>query len=134
MTGSVNQAGDVQAIGGATHKVEGFYDVCKSKGLTGGQGVMLPKDNLRNLVLRDDVIDAVRAGQFHIYAVSNIDEGVEVLMGTPSAQRQEDGTYPEGTFHYLVEKRLRELAQKGREFGRAREEDQVATGKPEEEP
>ena len=123
VTGSVNQAGDVQAIGGATYKVEGFYDVCKAKGLTGGQGVMLPRDNLRNLVLNDEVTDAVREGLFHIYAVSSIDEGIEVLTGTPAGEPQDDGAYAEGTVHYLVEKHLDEMAQKAREFARARSSD-----------
>ena len=113
------QAGEIQAIGGAIHKIEGFYQVCEAKGLTGSQGVMIPRDNLRNLVLRDEVMDAVRAGRFHIYAVSTVDEGIEVITGTPAGERQEDGTYPEGTVHRLVENRLREMAQKAREFGRA---------------
>lgn len=118
VTGSVNQAGEVQAIGGATHKVEGFYDICKAKGLTGSQAVMIPRDNVRNLVLKDDVIEAVQQGRFHVYAVSTIDEGIEVLTGVPAGQRREDGTYEEGTVHHLVEKHLREMAQKAREFGR----------------
>ena len=96
VTGSVNQSGDVQAIGGATYKIEGFYDVCKVKGLTGSQGVMIPKDNLRNLVLKEEEVEAVRTGQFNIYAVSSIDEGLEVLTGAPAGEYQEDGMYPEG--------------------------------------
>ena len=123
VTGSVNQTGDVQAIGGATHKIEGFYAVCKAQGLTGTQGVMIPATNLRNLVLNDEVVTAVRDGMFHIFAVNTIDEGIEVLTGTPAGQPQEDGSYPEGTIHYLVEKRLDEMAAKVREYGRARDED-----------
>ena len=119
VTGSVDQAGDIHAIGGATLKIEGFYDVCKAKGLTGRQGVMIPADNLRNLMLKEDVIEAVREGQFHIYAVSSVDEGIEVLTGTPAGERQEDGKCPEGTVHHLVEKRLHEMAQTAREFGRS---------------
>ena len=133
VTGSVNQAGQVQAIGGATHKIEGFYDVCKIKGLTGDQGAMIPKDNIRNLVLKDEVIEAVGQGRFHIYAVSTIDEGIEVLTGVPAGELQEDGTYPEGTIHHMVEKRLREMAQKAREFGRAQDGDDGKPSRREEE-
>ncbi len=120
VTGSVNQTGEVQAIGGATHKVEGFFDLCKARGLTGDQGVMVPKDNLNNLVLKDEVVEAVKAREFHIYGVSTIDQGIEVLTGTPAGERRKNGTYPRGTVHHRVERRLRELAKKAREFGRAR--------------
>ena len=80
---------------------------------------MIPKDNLRNLALKEDVVEAVRSGQFHIYAVSTIDEGLEVLTGVPAGERKEDGTYSEGTVHHLVEKHLGEMAQRAREFGRS---------------
>ena len=123
VTGSVDQSGDVQAIGGAIYKIEGFYDVCKSKGLTGTQGVMIPRDNVKNLVLNEEVTQAVRDGKFHIYAVTTIDEGIEVLTGVPAGDQNEDGTYPEGTIHYLVEKRLLEMAQKAREFSRSLDRD-----------
>ena len=118
VTGSVDQAGQVQAIGGAIHKIEGFYDVCKAKGLTGSQGVMIPKDNVRNLVLEDEVVEAVREGKFHIYQASTIDEGIEVLTGVPAGERQADGTFPEGTVHYLVEKRLEEMGKRTRQLAR----------------
>jgi lon-related putative ATP-dependent protease len=121
VTGSVNQAGQVQAIGGAIYKIEGFYDVCKAAGLSGRQGVMIPVDNLRNLMLNDEVVDAVRAGKFHIYAVSTVDEGIEVLSGVPAGERQEDGTYPEGTVHALAVRRLAEMAKKARDRGRDRD-------------
>ena len=121
VTGSVNQAGQVQAIGGAIHKIEGFYDVCKAAGLSGRQGVMIPVDNLRNLMLNDEVVDAVRAGKFHIYAVSTVDEGIEVLSGVPAGERQEDGTYADGTVHALVVRRLEEMAEKARHRGRDRD-------------
>ena len=123
VTGSVNQLGATQAIGGATPKIEGFYDVCKAKGLTGSQGVMIPKDNVRNLMLKDEVIEAVRTGRFHIYAVATIDEGMEVLTGVSAGEQQDDGTYPDGTVHHLVEMRLQGLAQKAREFGRSPDRD-----------
>ena len=125
VTGSVNQSGEVQAIGGATYKIEGYYDVCKAKGLNGSQGVMIPSDNLRHLVLKDEVVDAVREGTFKIYAVSTVDEGIEVLTGVVAGERGEDGAYPEGTVHDRVESRLREMARKARRSesdGRSEEE------------
>ncbi|MDA1349911.1 MAG: AAA family ATPase, partial [Chloroflexi bacterium] len=124
VTGSVNQSGEVQAIGGATYKVEGFYDVCKAVGLTGRQGVMIPRDNLRNLVLREDVVEAAREGKFHIYGVSTIDEGIEVLTGVPAGTPQGDGEYPEGTVHRLVVSRLKEMARKARRLGKQDEDEE----------
>jgi predicted ATP-dependent protease len=121
VTGSVNQAGDVQAIGGAIHKIEGFYEVCKAKGLTRKQGVVVPSDNRRHLLLNEEVIESVKAGDFHIYSVSTVDEGIEVLTGVPAGELQEDGTYPEGTVHYMVERRLREMAEKARAYSRSEE-------------
>ena len=112
VTGSVNQKGEVQPIGGVNHKIEGFFDVCKAKGLTGDQGVMIPHQNIRNLMLREDVVKAVQDGQFHIYQVKTIDEGIEVLTGVPAGERQADGTYIEGTVNYLIDKRLQEFAEK----------------------
>jgi len=106
VTGSVNQNGEVQAIGGVNYKIEGHYDVCRLKGFAAGQGVMIPKTNLRNLMLRADVVDAVKAGKFHIYAVGNIDEGIEVLTGVNAGERQSDGTYPEGSVNDRVQKKL----------------------------
>lgn len=111
VTGSVNQRGQVQPIGGATQKIEGFYQVCKARGLTGNQGAMIPASNVSNLMLREDVIESVREGQFHIYAVETIDQGIEILTGLPAGERQPDGTYPEGTVHHAVQQRLRGLAE-----------------------
>jgi len=103
VTGSVNQKGDVQPIGGVNQKIEGFYRVCKAKGLTGDQGVLIPAANVENLMLDEEVVDAVKAGQFHIYPVSTIAEGIELLTGTPAGERQEDGTYPEeSVFGHVV--------------------------------
>lgn len=116
VTGSVNQHGELQPVGGVTYKVEGFFDVCKAKGLTGEQGVIIPAQNVRNLMLREDVVEAVREGKFHIWAVRTVDEGIEILTGVPAGKRQPDGTYPEGTVHYAVEKRLREMAECWKEF------------------
>jgi len=118
VTGSVNQFGQVQAIGGANEKIEGFFDVCREQGLTGEQGVLIPRSNLRHLMLRGDVVEAVQAGQFTIYAVSTIDEGIEVLTGLPAGARGSDGLYPEGSVNRAVEDRLRAMAAREREFRR----------------
>jgi len=116
VTGSVNQYGDVQAVGGVTHKIEGFFAVCKAQGLTGDQGVMIPKTNVPTLMLDDEVVQAVRDGKFAIWQVSSIDEGIELLTGVPAGTQQEDGSYPEGTVHRLVEDRLRHLAEMAKAF------------------
>ena len=123
VTGSVNQNGEVQAIGGAIYKIEGFFDLCKARGLDRKQGVMVPRDNLKNLVLKDEVVQAVLDGLFHIYGVSTIDEGIEVLTGVPAGEAGEDGLYPDGTVHQLVEKRLQEMARVARDFAKADEDD-----------
>lgn len=106
VTGSVNQKGEVQPVGGVTQKIEGYFAVCRAKGLTGKQGIMLPAQNVKNLVLNEEVCAAVEKGQFHIHAVKTIDEGIELLTGLPAGQRQADGTFPEGTIHHLVQKKL----------------------------
>jgi lon-related putative ATP-dependent protease len=111
VTGSVNQNGQIQPIGGVNQKIEGFFDLCRVKGLTGDQGVLIPIQNVKNLMLKKDLIDAVATGQFHIYAVHTIDEGIEILTDIPAGQRNSDHSYTEGTIHYLVEKRLREFAE-----------------------
>jgi predicted ATP-dependent protease len=111
VTGSVNQMGEVQPIGGVNHKIESFFRVCEAKGLTGEQGVLIPYRNLRNLMLQEEVADAVTQGRFRIYAVNTIDEGIEVLTGVMAGQRGEDGSYPQGSINYLVDRRLKEMAQ-----------------------
>ena len=111
VTGSVNQRGEIQPIGGVNQKIEGMFDVCRVFGLTGSQGAMIPHQNVRNLMLRDDVVAALREGNFHIYAIKTIDEGLEVLMDHGAGERQMDGSYPVGTVNYRVEKRLIELNQ-----------------------
>lgn len=116
VTGSVNQKGEIQPIGGVNEKIEGFYHVCKIKGLTGRQGVIIPYQNTRNLMLKEEVREAVRKGLFHIYAVRTIEEGIELLTGVAAGERQEDGSFPEGTVNYLVDKRLREMADVMRQF------------------
>jgi len=116
VTGSVNQHGRVQAIGGANEKIEGFFDLCKTEGLTGEQGVLIPAANVVHLMLRRDVVDAVRDGKFNIYPIETIDQGIALLTGVPAGEIDEDGTYPEGTINRLVADRLAELAQKRRSF------------------
>jgi len=116
VTGSVSQQGEIQPVGGVTKKIEGFFDVCRVKGLTGDQGVVIPEQNVRNLMLREDVVEAVEEGQFHIYPVRSTDEGISILTGQEAGERQPDGTYPPGTANYEVDKRLRELAERLKEF------------------
>jgi len=116
VTGSVNQKGEVQAIGGVNEKIEGFFEVCKAKGFTGKQGVMVPESNVQNLMLKEEIVDAVKAGQFHIYAVKTIDEGMEVLTGVKTGERREDGTFDNGTVNHKVDNHLKAMAEKLREF------------------
>ncbi|MFZ5985728.1 MAG: Lon protease family protein [Bacillota bacterium] len=111
VTGSVNQKGEIQPIGGATEKIEGFFELCKLRGLDGKHGVIIPYQNIKNLVLNDEVLDAVKEGKFSIYAVKTIDEGIEILTGKKAGQRKEDGSYPAGTINYLVYEKLKKYAQ-----------------------
>src|SRR5262249_42756083 len=115
--GAVNQHGEVQAVGGVTSKVEGFFDLCRERGLTGEQGVMVPVSNVKNLMLKEEIVEAARAGRFHVWGVSPIDEGIRLVMGRVAGERAADGTFPEGTVHRLVQDRLREYAEQVREFG-----------------
>lgn len=123
VTGSVNQRGQIQPIGGVNEKVEGFYAVCKAKGLTGEQGVIIPVQNVKNLMLKEDVVTAVRDGQFNLWAVGTVDEGIKVLTGVPAGSRQEDGSWPEGTVNFRVDKRLREMAEALRKFAPGKNEE-----------
>ncbi|MDD1658484.1 MAG: AAA family ATPase [Methanomicrobiales archaeon] len=116
VTGSVNQKGEVQAIGGVNEKLEGFFEICKVQGLTGEQGAMIPASNVQNLMLKEEIAEAAKAGKFRIYPVKTIDEGIEVLTGVPAGERRADGTFPEGTVNSLVDRRLREMADTFREF------------------
>lgn len=116
VTGSVNQKGEIQPIGGVNEKIEGFFDVCKAKGLTGRQGVMIPHLNVDDLMLRKDVVEAVKQGKFHIYPVKTIDQGIEILTGVEAGERMEDGRFKEGSVNDLVDKKLRELGAKIKEF------------------
>jgi lon-related putative ATP-dependent protease len=112
VTGSVNQRGEVQAIGGVNEKIEGFYKTCKAKELKGDEGVMIPRSNVQHLMLNEEVVEAVRQGRFHIYPVSTIDEGMEILTGVNAGQLKNDGTYDPGTVNYRVNKRLAEMTQR----------------------
>jgi predicted ATP-dependent protease len=116
VTGSVNQRGEVQPIGGVNEKVEGYFEVCKALGLTGEQGVIIPESNVRHLMLKDEVVNAVRDGRFHVWAVKTVDEGIEALTGMPAGEQQEDGKFPAGTLNYLVDEKLRKMAQGLKEF------------------
>jgi len=111
ITGSMNQHGEVQPIGGVNEKIEGFFEVCRLSGLDGTHGVIIPSRNIKNLMLKKKVIDAIKEGKFHIYAIDNIEDGIEILTGMPAGELQPDGTYPEGTLNFLVAKRLAELSE-----------------------
>jgi lon-related putative ATP-dependent protease len=117
VTGSVSQRGEVQAVGGVTRKIEGFFDVCRLRGLTGEQGVLIPRSNVQNLMLREDVVDAVRQGRFHIWSVATIDEGIEILTGV-KAGMQHDGRWEPGTVNERADTQLREYAERLKGFGR----------------
>jgi len=116
VTGSVNQKGEVQAIGGVNEKIEGFFEVCKTKGFTGKQGVMIPESNVQNLMLKEEIVKTAKEGKFHVYSVKSIDEGIEILTGVKAGERKKDGSFEEGTVNYKVDKRLREMAERLREF------------------
>jgi len=133
VTGSVNQRGEVQAIGGATLKIEGFFDVCQAMpgGLTGEQGVIVPAANIPNLMLRDDVADAVAVGRFHIYPVRTIDEGIEILTGVVAGEPGPDGAYPADSVNGKVDRRLRVLAEQGKENGNKKNGKEKSEAEPE---
>jgi lon-related putative ATP-dependent protease len=134
VTGSVNQKGEIQPIGGVNEKIEGFFDVCRAKGLTGSQGVMIPHLNVADLMLRKDVVQAVKESKFHIYPVKTIDQGIEILTGVQAGENLEDGRFKEGTVNDRVDKKLRELGAKIKEFEGKEEEGnggkKKKTGKP----
>jgi ATP-dependent Lon protease len=116
VTGSINQKGEIQPIGGVNEKIEGFFDVCRAKGLTGTQGVIIPHQNSQNLMLRQDVVQAVAAGKFHIYPIKNVDKGMEILTGIEAGEAREDGTFEENTVNSLVDKELERLAASWKDF------------------
>jgi lon-related putative ATP-dependent protease len=116
VTGSVNQWGEVQAIGGVNEKIEGFFDICRERGLNEQQGVLIPRSNVQHLMLREDVVEAARHGQFSIYPVATIDEGIEILTGVKAGERGAEGRFPAGTINRLVEDKLRTFAERARGF------------------
>lgn len=118
VTGSVNQFGQIQAIGGVNEKIEGFFDICRMRGLTGTQGVLIPQTNVVNLMLRQDIVEACKSGMFHIYPVSTIDEGIEILTGLPAGESDADGNYPENTINGKVQKRLNQFLAQNLEYRR----------------
>src|SRR5580692_7071033 len=116
VTGSMNQQGDIQAIGGINEKIEGFFDVCKIAGLSGSQGVLMPASNVEDLMLREDILDAVTAGKFHIWPVAKIEEGIEILTGMTAGTRNGEGSFPVGTVFAAVNERLSKMARVMKEF------------------
>ncbi|MDD3867576.1 MAG: ATP-dependent protease, partial [Eubacteriales bacterium] len=114
VTGSVNQLGDVQPIGGVTEKVEGFYDICAAGGLSGEQGVIVPVQNVDQLMLRDDIVTAVEKNQFHLYAIRRIEEGIEILTGHPAGASDENGNFPDGSVYGLVMAKLERFCDQSR--------------------
>ena len=110
VTGSVNQRGEIQPIGGVNEKIEGFYQICKTRGFNGENGVIIPVQNIRNLSLSDEIIESVKNGEFHIYAIETIDEGIEILTGVPAGAKNKEGKFPLGTINYLVYEKLKKFA------------------------
>ncbi|MFW9799676.1 MAG: Lon protease family protein [Candidatus Thorarchaeota archaeon] len=110
VTGSVNQHGEIHAVGGINEKIEGYFELCKAKGLTGEQAILIPKANVQNLMLTEEIVDAVRADMFHIYAIRTVDEGIELLTGVSAGRRQDNGTYPPGTINALIDDRFHQMA------------------------
>jgi predicted ATP-dependent protease len=117
VTGSINQMGHIQAIGGVNEKIEGFFDLCKARGLTGSQGVIIPDSNVQHLMLRDDAIEACAAGEFAVYSIETVDQGLELLTGVPAGARGADGAFPEGSVNRRVEERLVAFAEVRKRFG-----------------
>ncbi len=124
VTGSVNQKGEIQAIGGVNQKIEGFFDCCRKIGATGSQGVMIPESNLKDMMLRKDVVEAVKQGSFHVWPVKTVDQGIELLSGKPAGKRKADGTYTKNSVNDLVDRKLRTLAEGLKQFGNAGSEEE----------
>jgi ATP-dependent Lon protease len=116
VTGSINQQGAIQAIGGVNEKIEGFFDVCRIKGLTGTQGVMMPESNVEDLMLREDILEAVAAGKFHIWPVAQVEQGIEILTQKAAGTKSSDGKFEPGTVFALMDDRLRNMAKTMKEF------------------
>ena len=119
VTGSINQFGEIQPIGGVNEKIEGFFDVCKHNRLTGNQGVIIPRTNVDNLMLREDVLDAVKEGKFHIYAIDTVDDGIEILTGIKAGNLNKDGNFPKGTVNYMVKENIQKMFEKYAQYAQA---------------
>jgi predicted ATP-dependent protease len=126
VTGSVNQKGKIQAIGGVNQKIEGFYEVCKTKTLSGTQGVIIPRANTKNLMLSKEVVDAVKRREFHVYQVSTVEEGIEILTGVPAGKADKDGKYPKRTVYGAVQKKLRQYFKRSLQL---KKEIEIVSGK-----
>jgi predicted ATP-dependent protease len=124
VTGSVNQKGEVQAIGGANEKIEGFFEICKIKGLNGRQGVLIPHSNIKNLMLKEEVVEAVRNNKFKIYGIKTIDEGIEVLTGVKAGKRGKNGKFAKDTINYAVDDKIKEITEKISKLAEKKEKDQ----------
>jgi len=118
ITGSVNQKGDIQPIGGVNEKIEGFYHICKANGLTGDQGVVIPHQNVRNLMLKKDVVEAIGKGEFHVYSVETVDQAIEILTGREAGERKTNGKFEKGSVNNSVDQRLLQLAEEYGKFAR----------------
>ena len=115
-TGSINQLGRVQAVGGVNEKIEGFFDICRERGLDGSHGVIIPADNVKHLMLREDIVEAVAQGKFAVYAIEGIDDAIELLTGQAAGVRGDDAQFPPGTINRRIEDRLIDYAQQRRNF------------------
>jgi lon-related putative ATP-dependent protease len=124
VTGSVSQKGEIQPVGGVTRKIEGFFDICKHKGLTGKQGIVMPKKSVKDLMLKKEVVEAVKKGRFNIYPITTIEEGIEILTGMRAGKRLKSGSYAKGTLFRLVDDRLKEFAEKARDFAKEKPDNQ----------
>ncbi|MEE9186692.1 MAG: S16 family serine protease, partial [Bacteroidota bacterium] len=111
VTGSVNQRGDIQPIGGVNVKIEGFFDVCRERGLRGTEGVLIPQQNVNDLMLRHDIVEAIKKKKFHLYPVESIDDGIEILTGVRAGRQLSNGEFEQGTMNYLVDRKLREYSE-----------------------
>jgi predicted ATP-dependent protease len=123
ITGSVSQKGEVQAIGGVNEKIEGFFDLCQSRDLTGEQGVIVPASNIRHLMVKDEVVEAMQAGKFTLWAVTTVDEAIELLTGISAGQRDSQGEYPDDTMNGMVESTLKRFVLDLRAFSRRKNDD-----------
>ena len=124
VTGSINQKGEIQPIGGANEKIEGFFNVCSSRGLKGTEGVMIPWQNVPDLMLNEKVVDAAKKGKFHIYPIKNVDEGINLLTGVRAGKKLRNGRYSKGSVNDIVQKKLFDMAMRWKKFGTSRKQEE----------